>query len=51
MDASSINTSTFTVKQAGVAVAERFLIQVQQPFVPAAVLQQTLYFTATLTTG
>jgi hypothetical protein len=40
----------FTVKQAGVAASGGFLFRYNSNFVPAAVLQQTLY-TATLTTG
>jgi hypothetical protein len=52
MDASSINTSTFTVKQAGVAVAGAVSYSgTTATFVPAAVLAANTLYTATLTTG
>jgi hypothetical protein len=51
MDASSINTSTFIMKQTGVSVQGTVSILEQQAvFIPTAVLAATLY-TATLTTG
>ena len=52
MDASSINTSTFTLKQAGVAVSGTVSYSgTTATFVPAAVLAANTLYTATITTG
>ncbi|HEY4618148.1 MAG TPA: ice-binding family protein [Flavobacterium sp.] len=52
MDASSINSTTFTVKQAGIAVLGTVSYSgTTAKFVPATVLAANTLYTATLTTG
>lgn len=52
MDASSINTSTFTLKQAGIAVSGTVSYSGKTAtFTPAAVLTANTLYTATLSTG
>lgn len=52
MDASSITTSTFTLKQAGIAVSGTVSYSgTTATFVPAAVLAANTVYTATVTTG
>lgn len=52
MDASSINTSTFTLKKAGVAVAGAVSYSgMTATFTPAAVLAANSLYTVTVTTG